>query len=331
MNRTDQLRSSGILYPHTGLINDLGGQHNIAWQIARDRRFQQSAGDLEALFAEIGDFEGKVILSSEDFESSITHPERWLPLLRFAQTKGRPLVFIIYLRSQISYLESLYREMLQHGFGEEFAAFTGEVLANGTLKMKEWEFHFDYWRIAQKLSSIAGVSVQMRNYHALFQDSPVMDFSTEVGIEPSILGEFAGLRKNTGLGLENSLTLYYRNRVQRNLESHELETVVRLCNQVKAGIAITGALRTALEQKFAVSNMRLCQNYNISTIGLLPAADDRAMGMRELSIQKIFSFETQVTLNRMVDLIANTNAADRSVLENELMGYLRAWSSWVES
>jgi hypothetical protein len=46
------LARAGVLYPRAGRPGVAGGQHNIAWRLAGDRRFDPAWGDLDALAAD---------------------------------------------------------------------------------------------------------------------------------------------------------------------------------------------------------------------------------------------------------------------------------------
>jgi hypothetical protein len=50
----DEFFAAGFLYPRAGRPVEIGGHHNIAWQLTHDRRFDRRVGDLDALFNEIG-------------------------------------------------------------------------------------------------------------------------------------------------------------------------------------------------------------------------------------------------------------------------------------
>jgi hypothetical protein len=83
-NNTKRLRDAGILYPYAGCLDSVAsGHHNIAWQIARDRRFDKALGDIGALAKEIGNFSGDILLSSEDFEGALGRPEAFAPLMQY--------------------------------------------------------------------------------------------------------------------------------------------------------------------------------------------------------------------------------------------------------
>lgn len=325
----DELRKVGFFYPRTGRPDNLHAQHNIAWQLAGDRRFDQRVGDLDTLSAEIDGFEGNVILSSEDFESCLAHTDRLLPLLQLARCAGSPIVFILYLRNQTSYLESLYQEMLRHGLGDKYGDFFDTVVADGVLRMKEWEFHFDYWRIATILSNFPHVTIVFRNYHALLENSLIVDFCSVLGLAPSHLGDLVNFRTHERDSLTTSLTRFYRNRVGRELDRYEEEAVIRLCGKDLIGLGSTGKLRNALENKFSVSNARLFDRYNLPCTGFLPSCDNLAPPKGVLDIQKFFSFETQISLRKIALLMASRPSWNHSAVDTEVTQHAQAWSSWV--
>jgi hypothetical protein len=301
---SEQLRSAGFLFPVSGRTNQLGGQHNLALQIARDRRFDRARGDIDALFEEIRGFTGDVIISSEDFESSISRPESFLPLLTGARAVGMSVSFIVYLRNQTSYLESLYQEMIKHGFGEEFADFADAALLHGTLRLKEWEFQFNYWNVVRNLMRLPECKLIVRNFEAMLEGSPILDFSTVVGIPHSALPPSLNSPTNVRDPGKVSLTLFYQNRVGRELDRHEVAVIERLFELSPEPIGTTGMLRYQLEQKFAYSNRKVCDHFGIPLTGLVPEDNVPPSVPRRISMQKIFSFETQCIVRDIARLHA---------------------------
>lgn len=329
-NHDDELRKAGFLFPRTGSIENFGpAQHNIAWQLANDRRFNQSRGDLNALFAEIDGYKGNVILSSEDFESSLAHKDRLLPLLQLAQSMGRRIVFIVYLRNQNSYLESLYQEMLKHGLADEYTDYFDSVYTNAMLHIQEWEFHFDYWRIAAILSSFSDVTIVFRNYHALLKNSLTVDFCLTIGLAPSLLGDATNFRANERAGIATSLTRFYQNRVGRELDHYEKGALFRLCSEDLIWLGSTEELRGALEKKFSASNAQLFDRYNLPSTGFSPLRDNIVPSDRVLDIQKFFSSKTQTNLRDIALLMAGRQAGNYSAVDTDVTEHVQAWSSWV--
>ena len=129
---TDALRARGALYPMAGRGSS-DGHHNIAWQLAGDRRFRSSAGALDDLALEISSFSGDAILSSEDFEGILGTPSRFLPLLKHSLLKDHSFTIVLWVRDQASYLESLFFEMLHHRMAEEGDRFCRRILAHGQI------------------------------------------------------------------------------------------------------------------------------------------------------------------------------------------------------
>ena len=97
-------------------------------------------------------------------------------LARIANSTQRELVLIIYIRNQIFYLESLYCEMLKHGFADEYKTLAEQVIERKMLSMKEWVFHFDYLRIARHVARIPNTRVVFRSFHNLQDNSIFADF-----------------------------------------------------------------------------------------------------------------------------------------------------------
>ena len=177
----DDLRKHGILYPCSGVNKRFGmGHHNIAWQIARDRRFVSSSGTIDDLANEVAQFDGDVILSSEDFESIIDEPGRFAPLRRHPALREREFTLLIYVRNQISYLESLFLALLNQGVGEEFTLLTQSLLRERQLRVREWTFQFDYTSIYARWAACGDANLIVRNYHQLVGGSTIADFFSTV-------------------------------------------------------------------------------------------------------------------------------------------------------
>ncbi|WP_133791465.1 hypothetical protein [Paraburkholderia silvatlantica] len=312
-----QLRSLGFLFPIAGRIDHLSGQHNIAWQIARDRRFTRERGDIDALFEEIQAFDGDVIVSTEDLENSVSRTERFLPIVRRARSDGRSVKFIVYIRNQVSYLESLYQEMLKYGYGDEYADFAGTALTHGSVRLKEWEFQFNYWNLAMSLLRLQGCQTVFRNYEAMLEGSPIVDFYTTAGIPNSALPSSVHSRANVRYPAKISLMQFYGNRIERELDSHEMAAIDQLIGLFTEPIATTGALRRHLEQRFAYSNKRVCDHFGISSTGLIPEGDAAPSVPVRISMQKMFSFETQNAIREIALMRARDHTDSAQVLAQQ--------------
>jgi len=141
----EELQAQGMLYPTLGRAADApDAQHNIAWQLGGDRRFRSSRGALNDVAAEISSFPGDAIISSEDFESILGTPARFMPMLKHPLLKEHAFTLVFWVRDQASYLESLFFEMLRHRMAQEAVRFGESALAYGQIRHDDWTFHFDY-------------------------------------------------------------------------------------------------------------------------------------------------------------------------------------------
>ncbi len=127
----DVLRAHGVLYPAS-----IGhsAHHNAAWQLVGDSRFDVAGTTMEALLAEIQECDGNAVISSEEFETLLDRPDAFLPLSEQLRAGGRSLCIVVCLRDPTSYLESLYLELLKHGYRRPFAEFSTEARARGSVR-----------------------------------------------------------------------------------------------------------------------------------------------------------------------------------------------------
>lgn len=208
--------TAGLYFPRTGRAPGSGGHHNIAWELARDARFDPTFGTLSELVAEIAAVDSpSVCLSSEDFEY-LYHDARSLERLRdaFAATNFR-IAVVIYLRPQASYAESLYAELVKHGFPQTFGEFLQKLLIDGKIEFGSyWRFTFDYEVLVGNFAAIFGeANVIVRPYST---DRPGVsvtdDFLTLVGIDPhTIGGRTATGRLNSSAPFIDVVRRYKRN------------------------------------------------------------------------------------------------------------------------
>jgi hypothetical protein len=329
---TKRLRAAGVLVPRCGPRN-AAWHHNIAWQLGRDRRFNPLVGSFEALRAEMREFSGDVILSSEDFEGVLHRPERLAPLVRLGQETGRTVVWVIYLRSQAAYLSSLYQQLLKEGFAEEYAALAGEALGGGMVNRREWRFHFDFARAVEKLSALESSTVVVRNHHALEGGSVTTDFFALAGLPAdAIPQEQLATRSNQREPVAASLVRFYRNRVARGLLPNEAPVLAAMAEQISAAHNppwIEARMRAAFE----ASNAALCRRFEVPHCGLVADAEvhDRASRNDSADMAKLFSFETAVNIQRAANLLYRNQNRSTDPLPAAAEAEVRAWADWVKA
>ncbi|MGO9017460.1 MAG: hypothetical protein ACLQVJ_03820 [Syntrophobacteraceae bacterium] len=286
------LRQHGVLYPCSGVNKRFGmGQHNIAWQITRDRRFVFSSGTIDDLANEVAQFDGDVILSSEDFESIIDEPGRLAPLWRHPALREREFTVLIYVRNQSSYLESLFLALLNHGVGEEFTLLARPLLRERQLRVREWTFQFDYASIYERWAACADANLIVRNYHQLVGGSTIADFCSIVCPDLQVKAADVALRSNMRQPLRSNLQRFYANRVQRPLSHREVEAIDSICKALKGRhVAVSNDLRLAFDQIFGTANQTFCSAAGIPETGL---AETGLAPAGSVSLARVFSFELQ--------------------------------------
>ncbi|MBV8614529.1 MAG: hypothetical protein JOY66_12280 [Acetobacteraceae bacterium] len=178
----ERLRTQGVLYPATGRSRDWpDGHHNIAWQLAGDRRFNSSVGGLDEAAAEVAAFPGDAVLSSEGFESMLGVPARLAPLLEHRLLRDHAFTIVLWVREQASYIESLFFQMLRHGMAEDAVGFCASVVECSQLQYEDWVFHFDYEALRKGLLGLPA-RLAVRPYAGLAGGSTASDFLAFAGL-----------------------------------------------------------------------------------------------------------------------------------------------------
>jgi hypothetical protein len=288
----DPLRERGIFYPRAGVNQQLGhGHHNIAWQITRDRRFMRTVGTIDDLASEVAHFDGDVILSSEDFESISDCPDRFAPLRLHPALRDREFTFVVYVRNQVAYAESLFLELIHHGMGEEFARFVRPVFYDRKIHLREWTYQFDYTQIYARWGALCDSHLIVRNYHQMDGGSTILDFTNLVC--PGLLQRQLdpGYRSNPRRALRYDISRFYQNRVQRPLTRQEAKTVEHLCFALRdKTILLSTSSREGLFRLFRDSNQEFCTTSGLPASGLVEAIPTP---VGDLALEDFFSFELQ--------------------------------------
>src|SRR5579872_2086723 len=111
------LERNGILVPRTGRAWTGSGHHNLAWEWNGDERFNPALGSWRNLLREIRSHDPpSFCLSSEDFEYLHRKPDALCRIRRDLNSIGYRVAIVVYLRPQADYAESLYAELVKHGF-----------------------------------------------------------------------------------------------------------------------------------------------------------------------------------------------------------------------
>jgi hypothetical protein len=300
------LRALGVLVPRAGRLDHLaGGHHNIAWELTRDRRYHHSFGGVADLASEIAAFDGDSVLSSEDFETALGTPGRLAPLLRHPKLSDRDFVVAVYLRDQISYAEALFIENTCHGCGEECLAVLRDIAAFGELPVREWRFQFDYANLFANLNSFRPARIVPRSYHAIGPGGIVPDFlrllfpGLPVPAHPS-----SSARVKPRWTLLQALTMFYGNRVGRDVTERELAAICLLAAPVFAApVVLPSRLRRTLAERFSAGNQALCRATGLPWVDFDLAGRVGPPAPGACLMDRVFSFESQIAIARLAELL----------------------------
>jgi hypothetical protein len=282
-----QLRGKNVLYPSAGRPAEVpDAHHNVAWQLAGDRRFRTAAGTLDDVAAEISAFPGDAIISSEDFESVLGSPLRLTPLLNHELLSNHTFTLVFYLRDQASYLESLFFEMLNHGMAVEASRFGEMALKHGQVLYNDWVFCFDYSALQNSLRSLP-CKVVMRPNVQPDSGGVISDFLAFAGLEVDIPDGRATQRVNVRQTLLKALELFLQHRLGRHVELRE--NIGELLKNRSS--QLSSRTRSALAHRFERGNRDLARICGFPPDPLLiPTPIPSAVPLEEL-----FSVQMQST------------------------------------
>jgi hypothetical protein len=296
----DGLRAQGVLYPAAGQGSS-DGHHNIAWQLAGDRRFRSSAGALDDVALEISSFSGDAILSSEDFESILGTPRRFLPLLKHPSLKDHRFTIVLWVRDQASYLESLYFEMLRHRMADEGDRFCRRALVHGQIQHEDWTFHLDYEAINAGLVQLPA-QIAVRPYARLAGGSIVLDFLAFAHLDGNLNVTEEETHRNVRDSLAEALSLFYRLRVDEDTPAYVKSALAQLFYGKTAHLP--PPLRAELIARFATGNRKVAKAYGFSASAL---AINSLPPTPSLPLDSIFSLATQ---NALTDFAVRAKLGD---------------------
>ena len=109
------LRSEAQVYvPTTGTANRRFPHQNLAWELSGDARFSREFGCFDDLRIELdGVGEDLLVLSSEDFNTSISDPDVVDFFARFGAEIGAAVEFVAVVREQTSQINSMYAQKVK--------------------------------------------------------------------------------------------------------------------------------------------------------------------------------------------------------------------------
>lgn len=306
-----ELSLQNFHYPEKGIPLNHSGHHNLAWQLSRDRRFRSHYGDFKSLSSDIESTKGSIILSSEDFECSLLYPHKWRRIQEYFEIHNINIVFVIYLRNHINYIESLYAELLQAGMGEEYAIFTKRIISNKNFTFRDWEFIFNYSEILNSMKKLKNVQIIFRNYDDLIADNVVDDFCDAVGLRcneftrPPIIDQI-----NKRQNLNTLLKMFFKNRAGQ-LPSNVSEIIDALCN------GKNGSLTSPIQLKNIINKIR--DECPLTSSQKFKRQDVDTS--KKLNLRKIFSLETHLLILNLQNSNSDHHVKNTSI---------EKWRSWID-
>ena len=264
-----ELASFGAFYPLAGRPDQASaGHHNLAWEISRDRRFSPQCGDREALVREIAGTDRNVIISSEDFECSAHHAERFGKFIVEIQKLGIRVKLIVFFRNQIDYAESLYCTLVQLGFDRPFSVFCDEILETSAARWREWIFPFRYDAFITRLASFPDVEVIVRSYDDPTMGSPVLDFLSVIGLGDALLPLEQLPRMNRRPELSATVQHYLANQAGLSPDGAEaaaIDAFLHGCQIERPSMSLAYQIRFV--EAFEKSNHAVREKYRLPVFG----------------------------------------------------------------
>ncbi len=320
------LLDSGLHYPAAG-TGSSRGHHNLAWQLARDRRFFGRFGNVELMLRQAAAIAKDTVISSEDFESSLRSPERWTPLVEALRGQGFSVTFIIYLRDPASYLQSLFLENVKHGCGDEFGTVARAAIERGVYGFNDWMFQFDYDLIARQMAQVSGAKVVFRSFEHLVGGAIVPDFFSVIGHQIPAAVAVADQKVNAQASTAKLLGKFFRNRHMEYMPPVEqlAEVLGLMIGNRPVFVRMPARLAEVVERQRA---SKVKQSITPQTPVTVASRGPRP-GDWEINISRLYSWETQVEALALYEQAAGAGTEKINALRSGDQGVFETWRNWV--
>jgi hypothetical protein len=320
------LLDAGLHYPSAG-TSTAPGHHNLAWELARDRRFFGRHGNLEMMLRQTAAVGKDTVISSEDFESSLLSPERWTSVVEALRDLGFSVSFVIYLREPASYLRSLFLENIKHGCGDEFSTVARSVVERGSYTLEDWVFQFDYDLIARAMARVPSCKVIFRSFEHLVDGSIVADFFDAIGhiVPPGT--KVADTQANVQAGATDLLEQFYSNR--RFIFMPPAERVAEIVRLMVGGRNMVPRLPARLTE--VIDRQRSSKvKQGLGAPGVAPVSRSPPRpGDWQVNISRLFSWETQVEALAIHERAPGAMTEKVDALRSGDQGVFESWRAWV--
>ena len=215
------LETLGFLYPRAGIVPELCGHHNIAWEIAGSPSYDRQHGSIAELISEISQSRQDVILSSEDFALALPLLADFKSFLERLKQCGLEIAIIIYFRNPADTLRSAYFELLKAGCPVALGPFISAMLEDQIVRWgNRAAGGVDIVGALRQLATDKDISIIARSYDRA-RNFLIADFLSVFGLTLAELGVETEARKNERMMIGGALALFYRNRTGRLPDSRE--------------------------------------------------------------------------------------------------------------
>jgi hypothetical protein len=143
----DWFGANGVLIPRSGRSENDAGHHNLALQLLGLPDFVPERGGLQELTGELraSDLDTACI-SSENFSHLARRPDVLVRLRDAILAAGYTPLVVMYLRPQVSYVVSIYAEIVKNGHLKPFDVYRREIAGHGSFFWGDVPgptFHYD--------------------------------------------------------------------------------------------------------------------------------------------------------------------------------------------
>ena len=256
-------------------------------------------GPWDQLAIDIKNFSGdRVFISSENFQSLLTDPSALTQLQTYlAKTAVSETRFVIYFREPISYIESLYLELLKHGYSQSFDTFVERATTELQVTFKGTVFHFEYSLVSGSLKE-NGFTLIPRSHHDLTGGSAVTDIVHVLGLEALAPSLKPNARPNT-----RNIAVSFRHFCQTTIPEHKMG--IRLINILadflsKQHVMTSLKNRLKIEERLRCSAQRFDDTHKTRLTQNLFRSAHREHSSGSIDIERIFNPEVSKTISATI-------------------------------
>ena len=253
--------ANGVLIPRSGRSENDAGHHNLALQLLGSADFVPERGGLLEFGEELRASDlPTACVSSETFLHLSRRPDELVRLRDAILSAGYTPIVVTYLRPQVSYLASIYAEIVKNGHLKPFDVYKREIVGNGSYYWGDVPaptFHYD--RLLDSFAAIFGRDAMVaRKYRSGARDNALLESFAALlagrNVDPRDVA-FPTVRENATLtfgGVLREFDVGLGQKLERELGADDLRFTP---------LDLRGALSVSLA--FLRSNANLYRKYGV--------------------------------------------------------------------